>query len=156
MQVTRPAWPWRRLLAGTLAIGSLDLLFAWSFWASKGVSFTDILRSIASGWYGKASRDMGATSAAIGAASHYAIIFAFVLAYWLAGTRFPALLRRWALFGPLYGLALYALMNFVVLPLSAAGPQRFDNVPWVAGSIAMHVVIGTLCAWFARRAAGRG
>ena len=156
MQGTRPAWPWRPLLAGTAAIGSLDLLFAWSFWANRGVTFTDILQSIASGWYGKASRDMGATSAATGAASHYAIIFAFVLAYWLAGMRFPALLRRWALFGPTYGLALYALMNFVVLPLSAAGAPAFGNTAWVAGSIAMHVAIGTLCAWFARRAADRG
>ncbi|GAB2494396.1 hypothetical protein GCM10027084_04900 [Pseudoxanthomonas sangjuensis] len=153
MQETRSAWPWRRLLAGTATIGSLDLLFAWSFWANKGVTFTDILHSIASGWYGKASRDMGATSAAVGAASHYAIIFCFMLAWWLAARLVPALSRRWLAFGALYGLALYALMNFVVLPLSAAGSPGFDNRAWLVGSIAMHAAIGVLCAWFARKTA---
>lgn len=147
---TTPAW--RLLLIGTLLIGSLDLLFAWSFWAAQGVSFIDILHSIAAGWYGKASRDSGAAGAVIGAMSHYAIIFAFVLAYWLAAKRLLALWRHWMALGALYGAALYALMNFVVLPLSAAGPPDFGNKAWVAASIAIHIVIGVLCAWLARKA----
>lgn len=147
---TTPAW--RLPLIGTLLIGSLDLLFAWSFWAAKGVSFIDILHSIAAGWYGKASRDSGAAGAVVGAMSHYAIIFAFVLAYWLAAKRFSALQRHWIAFGALYGAALYALMNFVVLPLSKAGWPSFANTAWVVSSIAMHIVIGVLCAWFARKA----
>lgn len=141
------------LLAATVAIGSLDLLFAWSFWAAKGVTFADILRSVAAGWFGKASHDMGTISAVVGAVSHYAIIFCFVLVWWLAARLVPALSRRWLTFGALYGLALYALMNFVVLPLSAAGAPGFDNRAWVVGSVVMHVAIGVLCAWFTRKIA---
>lgn len=146
---------WRRLLPGALLIGTLDLLFAWSFWAAKGLSLVDILHSVARGWYGDAASNSGITGAAVGAVSHYAIILAFVLAYWLAAKRFPALLRHWLPLGALYGALLYPLMNCVVMPLSKAGWPSFANTAWVAGSIAMHVVIGVLCAWLARKATSR-
>jgi uncharacterized membrane protein YagU involved in acid resistance len=149
----RPAWAWIAL--GGLAIGTLDLLFAWGFWVSKGATFIGILQSIAAGWYGKASHSMGATSAWVGALSHYAIATAFVAAYWLAARRLPALLRRPVMLGALYGLLLYLIMNFVVLPLSAAGMPRFDNVPWVASSILAHMIFGLLSALVAVRASGR-
>jgi uncharacterized membrane protein YagU involved in acid resistance len=149
----RPAWA--RIALGGLVIGTLDLLFAWGFWVSKGATFVGILQSIAAGWYGKASHSMGATSAWVGALSHYAIAIAFVAAYWLAAQRLPALLKRPVLFGAVYGLLLYVVMNFIVLPLSAAGMPKFDNVPWVASSILAHMVFGLLSALVAVRASGR-
>ncbi|QDA56732.1 hypothetical protein [Thermomonas aquatica] len=144
--------PMRTLLPATLGIGTLDLLFAWGFWASKGVTLTDILHSIAAGWYGKASYEMGMTSALVGTVSHYAIMLAFVLAYWLAARRIPALRAHPWGGGLAHGLGIYALMSFVVLPLSAAGTPDFRNGAWVASSIAMHLLIGVLCAFAARRA----
>ena len=147
---TLPAW--RLLLLGALLIGSLDLLFAWGFWVAKGVSFVDVLHSIAAGWYGKASRNSGVAGAVVGAVSHYAIVLAFVLAYWWAAQRIPALLRHWMALGAGYGAGLYGVMNFVVLPMSAAGAPSFANRAWVASSIAMHVLVGVLCAWTVRKA----
>lgn len=144
--------PMRILLPATLGIGTLDLLFAWGFWAVKGVTLTNILHSIAAGWYGKASYEMGMASAVIGAFSHYAIMLAFVLAYWFAGRRFPVLRRHPWRWGLVYGLGIYALMSFVVMPLSAAGNPDFGNSAWVASSIAMHLLIGVLCALATRRA----
>ena len=144
--------PLRILLPAALAIGTLDLGFAWGYWARHGVTFTDILHSIAAGWYGRASLDMGATSAGVGALSHYAIMVAIVLAYWLAARRLPALRAHPWRHGLAYGLGVYAVMSFVVLPLSAAGRPDFGNPPWVASSIAMHLLIGVLCAFAARRA----
>jgi len=149
--VTKPH-PLRTLLPAALGIGTLDLLFAWGYWARKGVTFFDILHSIAAGWYGRASRDMGMTSAAVGALSHYAIMFAIVLAYWFAAKRIPLLRTQPWPCGLAYGLGVYAVMSFVVLPLSAAGSPDLANTPWVAASIAMHLLIGALCALAARRA----
>lgn len=147
--------PWRPFLIGTALIGSADLLFAWSFWASKGVGFVDILHSIARGWYGKASEGMGMSSALVGALSHYMIIFGMLLAYWLAA-RVHAVFRRHVIaLGAAYGLLLYLVMNFIVLPLSAAGMPKFNNVAWVASSIAMHMLIGVLIAWFVKKALDR-
>lgn len=148
----RPSWAW--IATGGLVIGTLDLLFAWGFWAAKGATLVGILQSIAAGWYGKASHSMGATSAWVGALSHYAIAIAFVAAYWFAARRLPALLQRPVLFGTVYGLLLYVVMNFIVLPLSAAGMPKFDNVPWVASSILAHMVFGMLSALAVLRASG--
>lgn len=140
------------LLAGGLAIGLLDLAFAWGFWVPRGASLGGILRSIAAGWFGAQSRDMGATGAWVGLVSHLGIALAFVVAYWLAARRVALLRSAWLPCGLAYGVLLYVVMNFVVLPLSAAGAPTFDDVAWVASSIVMHAVFGALCAWFARRA----
>ena len=55
--------PLRTLLPASLGIGTLDLLFAWGYWARNEVSPVDILQSIAAGWYGRASYQMGTASA---------------------------------------------------------------------------------------------
>ena len=52
-------------------------------------------------------------------------------------------------------LLLYAAMNFVVLPLSAAGMPSFANHAWVGASIVAHALLGVVCALFARIAAAR-
>lgn len=153
MGALKRSLPW--LLLGCLLIGSADLLFAWAFWAPKGVGFVDILHSIARGWYGSASHDSGTTGALVGAASHFAIILGMLLAYWLAARRHPGLTRHILPAGAAYGLLLYLLMNLVVLPLSAAGLPKFDNLAWVASSIAMHMLIGVLIAWFVKQALAR-
>ncbi|MFT3761045.1 MAG: hypothetical protein QM761_00230 [Pseudoxanthomonas sp.] len=157
MPATATVRSWRWLLVGAIAIGTLDLVFACAYWRLlHGIPALRILQSVAAGWFGEASRNMGSTSAAVGALSHYAIVFVFVLAYRLAGRRLPALFRYWPALGAAYGLALYGAMNFVVLPLSAAGPPSFDDAVWVAGSIVVHAVIGVMCAWFARASAQTG
>lgn len=146
------AWP--AIVAGGLAIGTLDLAFAILFWLRHEVAPVQILQSIARGWMGDAAFDGGAAAAWLGAVSHYAIATMFVLAYYLAGRRLPALFARRLALGLAYGLLLYVLMNFVVLPLSAAGLPSFRNTAWVASSVVAHAVFGAMCAWFASLAAG--
>lgn len=145
----------RWICLGGLAIGTLDLLFASGFWAMRGVAPIRIAQSIAAGLQGDAAFDGGGASATLGVVLHYFIATGFVLGYWLAGRRMPGLLRQPVRYGLPYGGALYLAMNFVVLPLSAAGMPSFSNVPWVLASIAMHLLIGVLCARFARRASAR-
>jgi hypothetical protein len=150
MGTARQAIRWIAL--GGLAIGTLDLLFAIGFWAIPGIAPIRIAQSIAAGLQGDAAYDGGGASAALGIALHYFIATMFVLAYWLAGRWAPRLFAQPERFGLPYGVLLYLVMNFVVLPLSAAGAPSFANVPWVVASIAMHMLIGVLCARFARRA----
>jgi hypothetical protein len=74
------------------------------------------------------------------------------LAYYLVARRWPLLTRRPGLFGAAYGLLLYFIMNYVVVPLSAAGSGSKDPL-WVSLSIAVHMLfIGIPCALFARLA----
>lgn len=79
----------------------------------------------------------------------------FVLAWFLAMQRSALLRRRPLVCGLASGLPLYGVMNLVVLPLSATGMPKFDDAPWVAGSIGMHILFGAMTAWFAGKALRR-
>ena len=55
--------------------------------------------------------------------------------------------------GIAYGLLLYVVMNFIVVPLSAAGAGSRDPT-WIALTVAVHAfLIGLPIALFASRAA---
>ena len=59
--------------------------------------------------------------------------------------------ERPALVGPLYGVAVYFVMNRVVIPLSAV-PMKVDYVPATFLSLAAHMFfIGLTIAYFAAR-----
>jgi hypothetical protein len=75
------------------------------------------------------------------------------VAYYLVARRWPLLWQRAALCGAAYGLLLYGIMNYVVVPLSAAGGPGSRNPLWVGLSILVHVgLIGVPIALFTRRA----
>lgn len=157
--MTHPPTPNRRprpaafVLAGGLVAGTLDIVYACAFWASKaGVPARRILQSVASGLLGRTSFEGGAATAALGLALHFLIATSMSAAYYLVAHRWPLLRRRPVLGGGAYGLILYGVMNHVVVPLSAAGPGSKDPL-WIALSIAVHVLlIGIPIALFARRA----
>lgn len=143
----------RAVLAGGLVAGTLDIVYACAFWAIKAnVPPTRILQSVAAGVLGKASFDGGIASAALGLGLHFAIALAMALAYLLMARHWPWLgLRPWH-GGAVYGLALYVVMNFIVVPLSAAMPGPKDPL-WIGLSIVAHVVlVGVPIAYFTRRA----
>ena len=140
--------PWA--LTGGFVLGTVDLLFAWLYWRGAGVSLQHILQSIGAGIFGKQSAHMGWYSAAMGLACHLLIATAMVVVYGLAARRWPTLVDRWVRYGAAYGLMLYAVMNLVVLPLSAAGLPSFANLAWVLSSVLMHILFGLGCAWWTR------
>lgn len=140
------------VVGGGLLVAVFDVVFACTWWAiAADVGPMRILQSIGAGLLGEASFAGGWRSAAIGAAAHGFIAVCMVGAYVFAAPRLPVLVRQPLRWGAAYGLFLYALMNFVVVPLSAAPPDRF-RAAWVFASIAVHVLIGIACALLARRA----
>ena len=60
------------------------------------------------------------TTALLGLLLHFFIAFGVVATYLAATRLIPALNRRPVISGLLYGLAVYVVMNFVVVPLSNA------------------------------------
>jgi uncharacterized membrane protein YagU involved in acid resistance len=148
--------PWQPVLAGGLLAGTLDILYACLFWAAKAdVPPSRIFQSVAAGLLGEASFEGGTSTAALGLALHFLIACTMAVTYYLAARRWPVLARRPVVLGMAYGLLLYVVMNYIVVPLSAAGPGSRDPT-WVALSIAVHAfLIGLPIAWFASRAVGR-
>lgn len=110
----------RALVTGTVIVGVLDILDAFIFFGLRGARPIGILQSIASGVLGRAAYQGGMRTALLGLLLHFFIAFGVVAAY-LAATRLvPSLNRRPWIYGPLYGLVVYAVMNLIVIPLSAA------------------------------------
>lgn len=110
--------PVRAIMIGGFAGGALDLGFAFAAWALRGVGPTDILRGIASGLLGPAART-GFAPVPLGLVCHFLLSLLFAAAFVLVAVRVASVGRQspW-LAGPLYGVAVYFVMNRVVLPLS--------------------------------------
>jgi hypothetical protein len=148
----RAHWP-AFVLAGGLIAGTLDIVYACVFWAIKrDVPVERILQSVAAGLLGKASFEGGPATAALGLVLHYLIALTMSLAYYLASARWSLLWQKPLPCGAGYGLLLYLIMNYVVVPLSAAGPGSKDPL-WITLSIVVHaLLIGVPIALLTRRA----
>lgn len=141
------------VLLGGLVAGSFDITYACTFWFLKrGVLPPRVFQSVAAGLLGDASFTGGWRTAALGLALHYFIATSMALTYYLLARRWSDLWEKPFVYGPMYGVLLYGIMNYIVVPLSAANPGSRNRL-WVLLSIAVHAfLIGTPCAIFARRA----
>lgn len=145
---------WRQALLGGLIIAIGDVIFAttlWFSWSTAGL--TRLFQTIAVGALGKASFAGGVPTAVLGAALHLCMATLFVIVYILAARRAPGLLRKPWTYGALYGVLLYVVMNFVVMPLSRVGASpSFKHPDWIGASLLAHMLFGVVCVVFARRA----
>jgi hypothetical protein len=150
-----PARSLRAILLAGAAAATLDLTFAFTFYgATVGVSPVRVLQSIASGAFGMASFAGGIAAAAFGLVAHYLILIVAAAFYYAASVHLPALRRHAAACGMLFGVAIYCVMNYVVVPLSAA--PRFKSTPLsVTSEFLMHMVLGLTIALIVRRVATR-
>ena len=77
-----------------------------------------MLQSISSGLLGADSYDGGISTAALGGALHFFIAFSAAAVYFAASRKIHILSEKPVISGLLYGVAVYAFMNFVVIPRS--------------------------------------
>ena len=113
------------IVAGGGIAATLDIAYALTFWFFyRDVAPTAVLHTIAGGLLGlPVARAGGASTALLGLGLHYFIAMGMAAAYFLASHRLGFLLRRPVVAGIAYGVLLYVIMNFVVLPLSALPPH---------------------------------
>jgi hypothetical protein len=93
---------------------------------------------------------MGLHSAALGWMLHYLVAFLIVSTFYGLSRLIPFMRRRWLVSGIVYGIAVYFVMNDVVLPLSAAGRGPFVLPVFVNGILIHAFGVGLPAAWFAR------
>jgi uncharacterized membrane protein YagU involved in acid resistance len=115
----------RAILWGGILAGVFDILFAFIYYGLLyRLTPIDILHSVASGLIGRdASRSGGLATAALGTVLHFIIAFGAATAYYIVSRKLGFLVRQAVVCGLLYGVVVYVVMNFVVLPLSAAPPR---------------------------------
>lgn len=128
----------RAILSGALIVALLDGLYAIILFALRGVTPDRVFQGIAAGVLGRDAFRGGMATAALGLALHVFIALVVVATYLAMSLRLRALHTRPVLFGPLYGVVVYAFMNLVVIPLSAAGGAR-PAWPMVLGGLAIHM-----------------
>jgi hypothetical protein len=144
----------RAVLTGMLVVAVLDILEPIIFYGFRGVPPMRIFQSVASGLLGRDAYAGGVPSALLGAALHLFIASVVVLVYWLASRRFAVLTERPLVCGVLYGLGVYVVMTFGVIPLSAiGGGVRIPVLPALLNGIFAHVTcVGPPSALAARAA----
>lgn len=120
MRITKALWTifWIGLVAGTL-----DITENIVFNAFRRITPSRIFQYVASGLLGAHSFQMGWTSVGLGVAIHYAIALTWTAIFYIAATRFMELTRRPVLWGLIYGVVVYIVMNFLVVPLTAVPPR---------------------------------
>ena len=140
------------VLVGGLTAAACDLGVAC---ALSGLPLLTIGKAVARGWFGRERAMAGGLDVAlIGLASHFAIVLVAASLFVAAAIRSPVL-RLWFVSGPLYGAAIFCVMRFVVLPLSAAG-YSMPKPPGLYWEIAGHLfLVGTPIALAARWFIGR-
>lgn len=139
---------------GGLAIGLLDGLFALVFYGLiLGVNYLRIFQSVASGLLGRASFEGGVRTFLLGVLLHFVVATCIAAVYYALSLKLPVLIRRAVPAGLVYGLLAYLVMNYVVIPLSAATPGRFSLRTFLPAFVAHAFLVGLPVALLARRSA---
>jgi hypothetical protein len=131
------------VVAGTVDIGAASLI--------SGRSPVVIGQIIAGGFLGRPALDGGAQTAALGVVLQWAMSALIAAIYIFASTRLELLRSQWLVGGILYGIPVYFVMEYVVVPLSAwHRAPKFVPLLFAENMLAM-MVFGVIVAWFASR-----
>ncbi|HZE43296.1 MAG TPA: hypothetical protein VE058_05920 [Steroidobacteraceae bacterium] len=131
------------LIAGTIDIGAACTI--------NMVGPGPILRFIASGLLGAPlPHETWVYGLGLGLQWMMSIIIAAIFV--IAANKIPALLRRWVAAGIAYGIVVYFVMTFVVVPLSRAKSGHVTMSSFVENLLAM-ILFGLIVAYIAHRMA---
>ena len=149
------------IVTAWLLCGILDILAAFiQAWRSAGRPPAAVLQGIASALWGRAAMDGGAGMAAIGLVIHFTVALTATLVFFAVSRRLTFLRTApLLLIGPIYGIVVFAAMNYGTLPLLSWLRSFYLGTPprWPAGMGWPMVVIHMFCVglpivWGVRRA----
>ena len=143
---------------GGLAVGVLDWIDATIFFTQYfGIPVARVWQGVAAGLIGRDAAIAGGWgTASLGIALHFLIAF-IVSAVYFTGTRVTEYLIRHAVVsGLFFGMLVHLIMQFVVIPLSAApGNANFSWGPFLNGVIGHAFLVGLPVALIAKWSAGK-
>lgn len=144
------------ILLGGLVAGSIDIGAAAVI---NGLSPVVIMHAIASGLLGGDSFKGGLPTAVAGVLLQWAMALIIAAIYVGVMSRLPELRRRWLFSGTVSGVIIFFVMNYLVLPLSAAPfKPKFSLAGFEATfkpdkfveNLAAMILFGLIVAFFAR------
>jgi hypothetical protein len=147
------------LIIGTIAAVT-EMVPVFPIQGALGVSPRLVLQSIASGLLGRQAYKGGAATVLLGIALHLLISIVAALLYVLASNRWGGLRRRPWLVGIAYGTVVFAVMRWIVVPLSRVAYTQSTDWGMFATSLVVHIVgfgipVALLDRWWAGVSARR-
>jgi hypothetical protein len=140
----------RSIFTAGLIVGVLDISSAFVIWWQRGVGVCRGLQGITAGLLGANSFDGGLVTAGLGLALHFFVAFAVVSVFYVASRKIDFLTIHPVASGVLYGIGVYIVMYWFVLP--TAFPTFRHRVWNELLAVAIHIsLIGLPCALIVRR-----
>jgi hypothetical protein len=140
----------RAILTTGVVVGVLDISSAFVIWWQRGVTIQRGLQGIAAGLLGAKSYEGGMATAGFGLALHFFVAFVVVSTFYLASRKIPFLTQQPLLSGPLYGIGVYIVMYWFVLPTAFSSFRHRISNELLA--VAIHIsLIGLPTAFIVRR-----
>ena len=138
------------ILTAGLVVGVLDISSAFVIWWQRGVALQRGLQGIAAGLLGAKSFEGGMATVGLGLVLHFFVAFVVVSIFYLASRRMPFLTKQPFAWGVLYGIGVYLVMYWIVLPSAfSTFRHRLSNELL---ELAIHIcLIGLPTAFIVRR-----
>jgi len=127
----------RPILVGGVLAGTFDLIAAFITFGPA------VPRAIAGGLLGRGAFQGGAGTWILGVVLQYFIAISAAAIYCLSSRRLGFLKDHWLVCGLFYGIAIFLVMNLIVLPLCALhlmGPYQYRGL--VQGILVHMLIIG--------------
>lgn len=118
------------IIKAWLVAGTLDILSAFThYYIKTGKNPFKVLNFVAGGVFGKAAFTGGTVMACAGLLFHYAIAFIWTIFFFIICPGVISIFKSPFVTGLIYGIFVWAVMNFVVVPMSALpkGPFNISN-----------------------------
>jgi hypothetical protein len=138
-----------------LIAGTLDILAALYFAGAAGMGSVQVLQFVASGPLGNVAMAHPAFAAA-GLLVHFAIMACMTAVFILPASRFPRIRQYWMLAGLVYGLALWFVMYWLVLPARWNSMPPPTDIDAIAQQLSCHLLLVGLPIAFIASRCGRG
>ena len=140
----------RAIVTAGLVVGVLDISSAFVIWWVRGVGARRGLQGIAAGLLGSHAFDGGLATAGLGLALHFFVAFVVVTVFYLASRKLRFLTMHPVVSGVLYGIGVYIVMYWFVLPTTF--PTFRHRVGNDLLAVAIHIsLIGLPCALIVSR-----
>ena len=136
------------ILLGGIIAAAIDIFVA-SLMYGRSPAF--ILQSIAGGLLGKGTHSGGTGTVALGVILQEAMGILIAAIYVAGSIPVPALRGRWILSGLAYGVVIYFVMGYVVLPLSALKATPHFSLAKFIKEIPAMLLFGLIVTFFCRR-----
>ncbi len=145
--------PLRVILQAGLIAGTFDILAAFTHaYLAGGATPERVLRFVASGVFGASAFTGGMWIAVAGLLFHYLIAIGWAAIFYMLYPTIRKASTNWVINGFVYGIIVWTLMNFVLVPLSNTAPHpiKFTQNTFIGLGIIM-LCIGLPISWIVQR-----